>query len=81
MAQVTFSRRVLKRDILREAKILKIAAGSAEAIADITVEKVAKWADGRGKITEEDLDRIVAKKIEPYNADLAYVFKERGKII
>ena len=52
MARVTFSRRVLKRDILREAKVLKIAPGSAAAIADIVVEKVAKWAVCRGEITE-----------------------------
>ena len=81
MARVTFSRRVLKRDILREAQVVKIAPGSAAAIADIVVEKVAKWADGRGEITEKDLDRVVAEKIRPYSADLAYVFKERDKII
>ena len=78
---VAFSRRMLKRDILREAKVLKIALGSAEAIADITVEKVAHWAEGRGAITERDLDKIVAQKLKPYNEDLAYVFRERGKII
>lgn len=80
-SSVAFSRRILKRDILREAKILEIVPGSAEAIADIVVEKVAKWVGDRAEITEADLDRVVAKKMEPYNKDLAYVFKNRGKII
>ena len=81
MSQRAFSRRVLKRDILREAKVLRIAPGSAEAIADIVVEKVAKWAEQRAEITEDDLNRIVASKVAPYNEGLAYVYKNRGKII
>lgn len=79
--QVAFSRRALKRDILQEAKVLRIVPGSAEAIADIVVEKVAKWAETRAEITEDDLDRVIAQKMEPYNKELAYVFKNRNKII
>lgn len=81
MTKRDFSKQALKKDILCEAKVLRIAPGSAEAIADIVVEKVAKWAEARAEITEDDLNRIVASKVAPYNEGLAYVYKNRNKII
>lgn len=76
-----FVKKKLREEILREAKVLNMHSGSAEMIADRVIEKVGKWADKRTDMTKEDLDRVTAKALEEYDEDLAYVYKNRGKII
>ncbi|MBQ3409801.1 hypothetical protein IJG66_00370 [Candidatus Saccharibacteria bacterium] len=76
-----FSRKKLKDEIMREAKVLNMHSGAAEMIADKVVEKVGKWADKRTEVTREDLNRMTAKALEEFDGDLAYVYKNRGKII
>lgn len=76
-----FSREKLKKEFMREAKAINLQAGAAAAIAEKTLDKAEKWAKERGLFTPEDLDRVIAKEVEKYNSDLAYVYKNRGKII
>ena len=78
---IKFSPKRLREDILREAKVLNLHTGAAEMIADKVVAAVEKWAKKRTAMTQEDLDGAVAREIEKYHADLAYVYKNRGKII
>ncbi len=78
---IKFSKKKLKEEIIREARVLNIHVGAAEMMADKVVEKVAKWAEGRAAITQEDLNVVTAREIGKYHADLAYVYKNRGKII
>lgn len=78
---IKFSAKKLKSEILQEAKVLNLHSGAAEMMADKVVIAVEKWAKKRAAITQEDLDQIVAREIEKYHADLAYVYKNRGKII
>ena len=78
---VKFSRKKLTEEILREAKVLNLHMGAAEIMTEKVVENVEKWSKRRTMFTREDLNRAVAKEIKKYNADLAYVYENRGKII
>lgn len=77
----TFSIEDLKKDILHEAKLLKISETVAQMIAGRVAEKVEKWIEKRAAVTNDDLNRQLAKELQKYNADLAYVYQNRGKII
>lgn len=76
-----FSVEGLKKDILGEAKKLKVPETVAQTMADRTIEKVGKWIEKRAAVTSDDLNRQIAKELQKYNADLAYVYQNRGKII
>ena len=76
-----FSKDKLKKELLREAKVQGIQPGSAEILAERVVLATEKWAKTQTMITENDLNRAVAKEAKKYNADLAYVYQNRGKII
>lgn len=76
-----FSKRKLIDDIEREARVLGLHRGSIDLIAERVAEKVARWAEGRAEITEEDLVRVAARELSRYNKDLSYVYKNRDKLI
>lgn len=76
-----FSRSALEKDITRNAKSLRIPAGSAEVFAKKTADHVAKWLQGRSTVTQADLDRITAQKLSEYSKDLAFFYQNNGKII
>ena len=76
-----FSKKKLREDILREARVLGLHSGAAEMMTDKVVEAIEKWAKKRTALTQGDLDRATAKEIKKYHADLAYVYENRGKII
>lgn len=76
-----FNKQDLYEEILREAKVLAIPSGAAEAMAEKTAASVEKWVTKRATVTLDDIWRRVAAEAEKYNQDLAYVYKNRGKII
>ena len=78
---VSFLEGNLAEEIMREAKVLKIPAKSAESYAKKVAAKVAKWAERREKVTKDDINRVVAKEIAKYSKDLSFVYQNRGKII
>ena len=78
---LSFSKAVVVRDIMFEAKVLGISVGAAEEFAEKVSEKVVKWAERRQSVTEDDLNTQIAKEINKYNKDLAFIYKNRGKII
>lgn len=77
----TFSEDKLRADILQEARSLHLPQSTAELIADKVVANVAKWASKRTAVTMDDINRRVALEMAKYNADLSYVYQNRGKII
>jgi len=76
-----YSASALKQQILTDAKSLKIAEKWAETIADQTVKHVDQWIKDRGTITADDLNRVAHKKLKELHPDLAYIYKNRGKIL
>ncbi len=78
---VTVSKDLVVKDLTRQVKALSIPVASAEKYLDVVAEKVCKWAEARGRITESDLNSEIAKQIRKYNNDLAFIYENRGKII
>ena len=78
---VEFSIDDLKKDILQEAKSLKIDAKTAEIIAENVMAKTEKWVEKRVTFTQNDLHQYVAKAVQKYSDDLSYVYQNRDKII
>lgn len=76
-----FNERSVQEDILREAKVLKKSTKTVEIFAPKVAKEVGKWANKRAAATVGDIDRRIAREIERYDIDLAYVFGNRGKII
>ena len=81
MVSKKFSKDSLEKDILKEAKIIKLPSGEAKGFSGKVAEKVAKWAEKRGEITENDINLKVADELKKYSKDLAFIYKNRGKII
>ena len=78
---VTFDVETLRKDILTEAKVLNLPSNTIRPIADKVAAQVAVWMAKRPAVTVDDLNRRIAMEIAKYNADLAYVYQNRGKII
>lgn len=76
-----FSKKKLITEIMFEAKVLNRHFGSAEIIAEKVADEVEVWAKKRTFITEDDITRVASEKLEKYDKDLAYIYKNRGKII
>ncbi len=71
----------LKKEILREARVVELPMGVAEVVAAKIAEQTMRWVKKRPAVTREDLDRQIAKVAAKYSEDLAYVYQNRGKII
>ena len=76
-----FDKVSLLKDIRTEAKALGIPSGAAESFAEMVVSQVQETIKDKKIITQNDLIRETAKELKKYNPDLAYVYKNRGKII
>lgn len=74
-----------KKELLKDLKInmkaLGIPVGAAEVFADKILSEVSKSIKGKKIITTEDLNLYIASSAKKYNGDLAYVYKNRGRII
>jgi hypothetical protein len=73
--------KALTKDLKINLKGLGVPVGAAELFADKIIAEVKKQIKGRKIITEQDLNRYIATSAKKYNADLAYVYKNRDKII
>ena len=76
-----FNEKTLTKDLKIDAKALGIPAGAAEVFIDETLKAVKKQLKSKSIITDSDLKRMIINELKKYNADLAYVFKNRDKII
>lgn len=76
-----FNEKELQEELLRNAKAVGIAVSAAEVITVKVAQKVAERISKRAVATIDDLNRFIAEEAEKYNKDLAYVYKNRGKII
>ena len=79
--KVKFSRKKLTDDIMFEAKVLGRHPGAAKIVTEKVADEVEKWAKEREFITEDDIRRTASAKLKKYDEDLAYIYKNYGKII
>lgn len=81
MNEFTFDPKQLKKTLKIDAIGVGIPSGAADAFIKATLTSVEKSLASKKIITENDLERVVTKELKKYNADLAYVYKNRGKIV
>lgn len=81
MVAVKLTDERIYQEIMREAKVLNMQAGAAEIIAKKVTEAIMKWSKNRAAVTEVDLNQRLAKETKKFNADLAYLFESKSKII
>ena len=77
----SFNETTLKKELLQDARAVGIPAGAAKAFIENTLRDTSKALSSKKIITNKDLERIITKELKKYNADLAYVYKNRDKII
>ena len=76
-----YASKSLRQAVLADARALGIAEKWAETIANKTVDHVNKWIKNRGAVTESDIRRVAYKKLQELNPDIAYIYKNRDKIL
>lgn len=69
------------RDLKIDAKAIGIPAGAAKTFIEKAVNDATKSLSSKTIVTDKDLVRAVHKELKKYNADLAYVYKNRDTII
>lgn len=76
-----FSKNDLTKDIIRNAKVLGISDKVSARYADNVSDRISQWVRVRGIVTTSDINKKVAQELEKYNQDLAFIYKQKGKII
>ena len=76
-----FNASKLQKSLKIDARGLDIPSGAADAFIDRTITAAQKSLGTKKIITEQDLKRAVVKELKKYNADFAYVYENRDKII
>ena len=64
-----------------DARGLGIPSGAAEVFIDKSVQAAEKSLRSKKIITEKDLKVAITRELKKYNADFAYVYENRDKII
>lgn len=71
----------LTKDLKIDARGVGIPEGAAEVFIKRTLRDAQKSLKHKSLITEGDLKRTITKELKKYNADLAYVYEFRDKIV
>lgn len=79
--QENFNEKKLIKSLKIDAAGLGIPSGAADIFISRTVKSVRQTLKSKKIITETDLTRAVVKELKKYNADFAYVYENRDKII
>ena len=81
MNSTTLNPSQLKKELKTHAKALGIPSGAAEIFIDKAIAGATKSLKSKKLITDQDLTRAIAKELQKYHADFAYVYKNHDKII
>lgn len=76
-----FNEDELRKELKIDAKGIGIPSGAAEIFINHIIKAVKNSIKHKQIITKKDLERTITKELEKYNADFAYVYKNRDKII
>ena len=76
---VRFLKKRLVEEILVEAKVLNRHMGAARIVAENVEDEVANEITEAK--TEDELMKVASVKLKKYDRDLAYIYKNRDKII
>ena len=76
-----FDEKHLTKELKIDARAIGIPAGAADSFIEATIKSAKKSLKSKSIITKKDLIRTVVKELQKYHPDLAYVYKNRDKII
>ena len=71
----------LKKSLQIDAISLGIPSGAAKIFIKKALNDAEKSIKNKSIVTTKDVQRAVHKELKKYNADLAYVYQNRDKII
>ncbi len=71
----------LSKDLKIDAKAIGVPIGAAEVFIKKSLIAAEKTLKTKKIITEKDLTLTIVRELKKYNADLAYVYENRDKII
>lgn len=77
----SFDIKTITKSLKSDARALGIPAGAAESFIAYTLRNVQKSLRHKKLITDQDLKRAIVKELKKFNADFAYVYENRDKII
>ena len=75
------SNKTLIKNLKIDARSVGIPDGAAEIFIAKSLKAAEKSLKSKKIITEKDLERAIARELKKYNADFAYVYENRDKII
>ena len=76
-----FSPEELVSELKSDSRSLALPEHSVEPIIEKVLRSVLTWMENRDIITKSDLERVVGLELDKYSPDLAFVYRNRGKII
>ena len=76
-----FDEKAIRKELKIDAKGIGIPSGAAEIFIDKTLSATKQRLKSKKIITSQDLERIITTELKKYNADFAYVYENRDKII
>lgn len=76
-----YSEEALKKEITRAAKELDYSADWTQTIIEKTVGAVDRYLDTHVIVIDDDLKKIIDKKLGELDRDLAFAIKHHDKII
>ena len=76
-----FDLQTITENLRIDARGLGIPDGAAEIFINHTLKNLKKTLKSKSLITENDLNRFIAKELKKYHADFAYVYQNRDTII
>ena len=79
--ETEFDEKTFTKTLKIDARAIGIPSGAAESFIEHTIKDVRKALKAKPKTTNKELTRIIVKELKKYNADLAYVYENRDRII
>lgn len=76
-----FDLQTITENLKIDARGLGIPDGAAEIFINHTLKNLKKTLKSKSLITENDLNRFIAKELKKYHTDFAYVYQNRDTII
>lgn len=70
-----FSRDKLHHSIVAACLSVRASIGQAEFTAKIVTDAVLAWLEDKPEVTSQDIRRIAGSKLQTYNPDAAYLYK------
>ena len=81
LSSTFFSPENLASELRLESRSLGLPESSTEPLIKNVLDAVLGWLENREIITKSDLERVVGLELDKYSADLAFVYRNRDKII